>query len=126
MKYKVKQETRPNVATFGKYKAVAVHERTIDKEQLQAEIAQRSGLSIGNVINVMQDMGDIVNEHLRQGDKVWLDDWGMMKLEIESDKVDNPEDFQLRHIRGVRIHFLAGSRHGSQAAYEGIRFDKSK
>ena len=36
----------------------------------------------------------MINRHLREGDKVRLKDFGLMKLEIESDKVDAPEDFK--------------------------------
>jgi hypothetical protein len=51
----------------------------------------------------------------------------MMKLEIESDKVDDPKTFRAKkHIRGVRLHFLPQSNDGSQELYENIRFEKDK
>ena len=69
----------------------------------------------------------MVNRHLRQGDRVRLRDWGMMKLEIESDKVDNLKDFRAKkHIRGVRLHFIPESVDGSQPLYEGITFERDK
>ena len=49
----------------------------------------------------------------------------LMKLEIESDKVDNLKDFKAKkHIRGVRLHFLPQSYEGKQELYEGITFEK--
>lgn len=72
-------------------------------------------------------VAEIVNSHLREGDRVRLPEWGLMKLEIESDKVDNLKDFKAKkHIRGVRIHFLPESYEGTQALYEGITFEKDK
>ena len=59
----------------------------------------------------------------RNGDKVCLDEIGMLKLEIESDKVDNPSDFNpKKHIRGVRVHFIPESIDGVQDLYDGIEY----
>jgi len=50
-----------------------------------------------------------------------------MKLEIESDKVDNLKDFRAKkHIRGVRLHFIPESSDGSPALYDGITFEKER
>jgi hypothetical protein len=68
-----------------------------------------------------------VRHHLRKGDRVRLKDFGLMKLEIESDKVDNLRDFRAKqHIRGVRLHFIPESEKGSPELYKDIRFEKDK
>ena len=125
MKYRIKKETKPTLSTYGKYKAVAVHHHTIPSKLIIEETAKRMGTSEGDVLGVVLSLAEVVNRHLRNGDRVRLPQWGMMKLEIESDKVDNLEDFRARkHIRGVRLHFLPESYEGSQALYEGITFEK--
>lgn len=54
-------------------------------------------------------------------------DFGMMKLEIESDKVDDAEEFcASMHIRGVRLHFLPKSDKGSPALYQDIMFEEER
>ena len=127
MIYRIKKETKPSLPTFGKYKAVAVHNQTIESDKLVKEVAQRTGFSEGNIIGVMMSVAEVVNDHLREGDRVRLQDWGMMKLEIESEKVDNPKTFRAKkHIRGVRLHFLPESYEGTQALYDGITFEKDK
>ena len=128
MKYKIVKETKPSLSTFGKYKAVAVHERTLDTKKIIEEVKERNGfLSEGTVEAVLIGLSEVINRHLRNGDKVRLDDWGLMKLEIESDKVDAPEDFKpKKHIRGVRLHFLPESYEGTQALYDGITFERDK
>ena len=127
MRYKIKKETNPTRPTCGKYKAVAVHYHTVDSKQLIKEAAQRMGTHKSNVLAVMSTVAAVVNAHLREGDRVRLPDWGMMKLEIESEKVDNLKDFRAKkHIRGVRIHFLPKSEEGTQELYEGITFEKEK
>ena len=56
-----------------------------------------------------------------------LRDFGLMKLEIESDKVDDPKAFRAKkHIRGVRLHFLPESENGSPELYKDITFEKEK
>ena len=108
MKYRIKKETKPKLPTYGKYKAVAVHEQTITSEQIIQEAAELHILSEGVITAV-----------------VMRRDWGLMKLEIESDKVDNLRDFRAKkHIRGVRLHFIPESNDGTQALYDGITFKK--
>ena len=127
MKYRLKKETKPTLPTYGKYKAVAVHYNTVESKQLIKEAAQRMGTHPANVLAVMSSVAEVVNNHLREGDRVRLQDWGMMKLEIESDKVDNLKDFKAKkHILGVRLHFLPQSYEGKQELYEGITFEKDK
>ena len=127
MKYRIKKETKPTLPTFGKYKAVAVHNQTIDSKQLIKETAQRIGTDSANVYGVLLSMAAVVNSHLRAGDKVRLPDWGMMKLEIESEKVDDPKTFRAKkHIRSVRLHFIPESYKGSQELYKDIKFEKEK
>ena len=127
MKYKLTKETKPRLATFGKYKATAVHGDTVDTRQILEEVSRRNGFSIGELTTAMIGLSDVINEHLRRGDKVRLDKWGLMKLEIESDKVDNPEDFKPRkHIRGVRLHFLPESEKGKPELYQDMKYEKMK
>ena len=85
------------------------------------------GTHPSNVLAVMSTVAEVVNNHLREGDRVRLENWGMMKLEIESEKVDNLKDFKAKkHICGVRLHFLPQSYEGKQELYEGITFEKDK
>ena len=100
MRYRIKKETKPTLPTFGKYKAVAVHNQVIESRLMR---------------------------HLQMGDKVRLKNFGLFKLEIESEKVDNLKDFRAKkHIRGVRLHFIPESYEGSQPLYEGITYEKEK
>ena len=128
MRYRIKKETKPTLPTYGKYKAVAVHNQTIESRQLFDEAASR-GMSIsGGVLEgLMMTVAETVMRHLKMGDKVRLKNFGLLKLEIESEKVDNLKDFRAKkHIRGVRLHFIPESYEGTQALYEGITYEKDK
>ena len=127
MKYRIKKETKPTLKTFGKYKAVAVHNQTIESRQLFEEAARHMTISGGVLEGMMMTVAETVLRHLQMGDKVRLRDFGLMKLEIESDKVDDPKTFRAnKHIRGVRLHFIPESNEGSQPLYDGITYEREK
>ena len=127
MKYKIVQETKPTLKTFGKYKAKTIHNGEVGYRQIIDEVAKHLGTSEGDVKGVMMGLSTIISRHLRRGDKVRLKSWGLMKLEIESDKVDRPEDFRAKkHIRGVRLHFLPESEKGKQELSQDITYEKVK
>jgi predicted histone-like DNA-binding protein len=127
MRYRIKKETKPTLPTYGKYKAVAVHYQTIDSRQIAEEATRGMTLSAGSIEGVMMNVAEVVRRHLRNGDKVKLDEFGLMKLEISSEKVDKPEDFKpKKHIKGVKLHFLPESIEGKQPLYDDIKFEKVK
>ena len=127
MRYKIKKETKPNLPTFGKYKAVAVHNQVIESRQLYEEAARHSGVSGGVLEGLMMSVAETVYRHLRMGDKVRLKEFGLFKLEIESEKVDNLKDFRAqKHIRGVRLHFIPESYKGSPELYKDISYERVK
>ena len=128
MRYRIKKETKPTLPTFGKYKAVAVHNQVIESRQLCDEAASRGMAISGGVLEgLLMAVGETMMRHLQMGDKVRLKNFGLFKLEIESEKVDDPKTFRAKkHIRGVRLHFIPESYEGSQPLYEGITFEKDK
>ena len=123
MKYRIKQETKPTLTTFGKYKAVASHQLTIDTKQIIDEVCEHNPLSPDVINSVLIKLSDVIKRHLRNGDRVRLDEFGLMKLEIISDKVDKPKDFKpKKHIKGVKLHFIPESNDGKQELYDNIKF----
>ena len=69
MKYKLKKETKPTLTTFGKYKAVAVHAQTIETNQILKEVCESNPVSEGAVTAVVWKLAQVINRHLREGDK---------------------------------------------------------
>ena len=126
MHYTIKKENRPNLKNYGRYKAVAVHYNTVTTEQLCREIQDSCSLKKSDVKAVLAELSEQLRRHLHDGDRIRLDGIGMLKMEIESDKVDRPEDFNIRqHLRNFRIHFLPESSKGRQDLYEGIRLERA-
>ena len=125
MKYKIVRENKPTLKNFGRYKAAAMHFQTITPEMVAQEIQDNCSAKASDVEMVLAELSAVLLRHLKAGDRVRLKHIGMLKLEIESEKVDAPEDFNGRkHIRGVRLHLLPESRRGRQAVYEDLKFER--
>ena len=127
MKYKIVQENKPTLKNYGRYRAKAVYSGTVDTKQIILETCQRLGASEGTVVGTIIELQHVIAQHLRDGKRVRLDKWGLLKLELLSKVVDSPADFRPKeHIEGVRLHLLAESRHGRQPLYENIKMEREK
>ena len=121
MKYRIVKENNSSRKNFGKYKAVTVHNDTVETEYIAQEIQDNSSATAGDVALVMTELTETVMRHLKRGDRVRLNGIGLLKLEIESDKVDTPEEFNVKkNIRAIRLHIIPESYNGKQEMYEGI------
>ena len=127
MKYKIVRENKPTLKNYGRYKAVAMHFQTIDAEQVAQEVQDNCSAKRSDVELVLGELLEVLARHLKQGDRVRLKYIGLMKLELDSEKVDSPKDFDpAKHIRGVRLHLLPESRRGRKELYEDISLEKIK
>lgn len=127
MKYKIVRENKPTLKNYGRYKAVAMHFQTITAEQVAQEVQDNCSAKKSDVELVLGELLEVLARHLKQGDRVRLKYIGLMKMELESEKVDSPKDFDpAKHIRGVRLHLLPESRHGRKELYEDISLEKFK
>ena len=127
MKYKIVRENKPTLKNYGRYKAVAMHFQTIDAEQVAQEVQDNCSAKRSDVELVLGELLEVLARHLKQGDRVRLKYIGLMKMELDSEKVDSPKDFDpAKHIRGVRLHLLPESRRGRKELYEDISLEKFK
>lgn len=127
MKYKIVRENKPTLKNYGRYKAVAMHFQTITAEQVAQEVQDNCSAKKSDVELVLGELLEVLARHLKQGDRVRLKYIGLMKLELETEKVDSPKEFDpTKHIRGVRLHLLPESRRGRKELYEDISLEKFK
>lgn len=126
MKYILKKGTKSTMPSYGKYKAVAVHPDTVTQEEIEAEAERNCTVTRADVKAVMTEVMAVIRRHLQNGDRVRIDDWGTMKLELESKAVDSPKEFDAtKHIKRVKVNFLPESRKGVQHLYDGIRLERT-
>ena len=127
MKYKIVRENKPTLKNYGRYKAVAVHYQTVDTDRICREIQANTSAKASDVMLVLTELAEVLNRHLQDGDRVRLTNLGLLKLEIESEKVDRPEDFNARrHVRRICLHVLPESYEGRQALYEGVTLERER
>ena len=127
MKYYLRKETNPQRKSYDRWSAVAVHDETISQQQIEREVQANCSAKVSDVKLVMTDIIETIERHLKRGDRVRLDYWGLMKLEIESRSVERAEDFDTRkHVRALRLHFLPESRRGRQSMYSGVKLERVK
>ncbi|MCR4764953.1 MAG: hypothetical protein K5856_02105 [Bacteroidaceae bacterium] len=125
MKYKIVKENNSSRSSKGKYKAKVDYIGKASTRHIEEAVAKRLNTTRAEVVGMRVAFAEVINACLRQGLRVQLNDWGLLKLEIESDKVENPEDFDPeKHIRGVRLHILPECSKGKPKLYQGIEYEK--
>ena len=74
------------------------------KRDLVVKIAQQTGLTQGDVKNVVEGMLDGITEALAAGDKVELRDFGIFKVKSRKSRVGrNPRTGTVVHIESKRV-----------------------
>ena len=121
MNYRLVKENKWTLKNYGRYRAKAVHTETVDSRQIIEETARCAAVTEGAVADVVISLSEIISRHLRQGHRVRLDKWGLLKLEIVSRTVEQPAQFNpSTDIVGVRLHLIAESKKGRQPLYEDL------
>jgi nucleoid DNA-binding protein len=127
MEYKIVKETHPTLKNYGKYKAVAMHYKTVTPEEIAEEIERNCSAKKSDVDLVMAEFTDTLVRHLKDGDRVRIPGLGLAKLEIDSEKVASPQAFRsTQHIHGVKLHLLPESKQGMQELYKDIKYVRAK
>jgi predicted histone-like DNA-binding protein len=124
MKYKLIQRKNPRDLTKVKWYALPVSNGRVNKPELSAEIVSLSSLSRGDVSNVIENMIDVIPKYLLMGKSVSLGELGIFRISFSSDGVDDPGEFTVALIRGVRIIFIPSPM--LKKAIENLRFEKSE
>ena len=88
-----------------KYYAKMENEGVVDLYALAKQITKYSSLSLGDVLNVLENMIDAASLFLLMGRGVRIGRLGMLRIVLKSDGVDTPEEFNYNLIHRVKLHF---------------------
>ena len=99
-------------SSYGKYFAKTVSQGDVTLLQLAEEASRNTTLKKSDVLAVVTELEEMMRQRLSVGKTVVLDGIGRFSLRVESEGVDNPNEFRIRkHIRRVLCRFLpAGKR----------------
>ncbi|MDR3245592.1 MAG: HU family DNA-binding protein [Prevotellaceae bacterium] len=125
MKFKKVQRPNPqNLAAPKKWFASPVNAGTLTLKEFAEKIAGRSSLTKGDILNVLSNFLDEIPLYLEIGMSVQLGDFGTLRLSLASEGVENPDDFTVANITGVKIIFTPSS--DLKKALSNIKFEEAK
>jgi len=88
-----------------KYYALAENEGVADLYELAKQITKYSSLSLGDIVNVLENMVDAASLFLLMGRGVRIGRLGMLRIVLKSEGVDSPENFNYNLIYRVKLLF---------------------
>ncbi len=125
MKYKLIQKKNPAKPEAPmKWYASAINQGTVNINQLSKEIAGRSSLTKGDVLNVIENLLEEIPKHLINGNSVKLGNLCTLRLSIKGKGSDTEEDYTTANIIKTRVVFTPSKE--MQQEIEGIKFEKVK
>ena len=98
----------------GHWYARTVSAGEVSTEELADAIQESTSFTRGDVRGLVVALIDEISYRLRQGETVVLYGLGRFHLSVESEPVENREDFNLkRNIKGIKCNFVpSGARDG--------------
>lgn len=128
MKYRVVQDTRKggNHLWYGR----AVHNTTLDLESIAERIQRNCSMKKSDVLGVLTEMVEVMNDELRDGNKIKLSGIGTFYLNMRSGGAIDEKSYSItEHLRGVRVKFLAEGKKSNgvmtRAFTTGISWEKA-
>jgi predicted histone-like DNA-binding protein len=125
MKFRKVQRSNPqNLAAPKKWYASPVNAGTLTLKEFAERISGRSSLTVGDVLNVLSNFLDEIPLYLEIGMSIQLGDFGTLRLSLASEGVENPDDFTVANITGVKVIFTPSS--ALKKALANVRFEEAK
>jgi predicted histone-like DNA-binding protein len=125
MKYKLVRRKNPqDPESPGKLYAAPVNDGKVVQQDIFADIVNLSSLSRGDVANVINSLIDTVPKYLLMGKSVNLGELGTFRISFTSEGVEDPKDFTVDKISGVRILFVPSTELKKKLG--NIHFEKSE
>jgi predicted histone-like DNA-binding protein len=109
VQYVLNQRVNPrDITAPKKYYAQAKSKNEQTTRQLATEISKRSGLSVPDVMAVIESFIDLIPEKIADGNIVRIGEFGSFNLSISSEGTERPEDFTASMIRSNSMNFRPG------------------
>jgi predicted histone-like DNA-binding protein len=121
MRYKTVFRVNPQNRVAGKYYAIPVYIGEIDLKRIAAEVAALSSLSSGDVYNVLVNFTEALPKYLKDGYKLRLGDFGILKVSFSSEGTDEAKQIVPARIRSRRVLYTPGK--DIKTSLEGMHFE---
>ena len=108
LEYKIKQKKNPvDKNAPAKYYAVPVTRKIVDTQELCKTATRNSTVSVGEMINVFENLMESVPSFLLDGNSVRLGRLGTLRVSFGSDGADSEKGFRADMIREPKVVFTA-------------------
>jgi predicted histone-like DNA-binding protein len=124
MKYKLTERINPQNRADKKWYATPVNDGKVTKTAISTEIILMSSLSRGDVSNTIESLLEVVPKYLLMGKSVSLGELGSLRISFSSEGVEDPDEFNVGMIKGVRVIFTPSVE--LKKAIANIDFEKEK
>ncbi|WP_155807631.1 nucleotide-binding protein [Hoylesella marshii] len=106
VKYKLYQDNRSNSKFKGQWYARAVVMDAVHLEEISMEIQENTSAKQADVYAVLKELVTVMNRHLKNGDRVVLDGFGLFKVGLRTKPAATEKDFSpAKNIVGSRLNF---------------------
>jgi predicted histone-like DNA-binding protein len=78
----------------------------VDLKRIAAEIEKRTSATRADITSVLISLLELIPEHLRNGDAVKLDNFGIFRVNVSSTPSPTEAEVSARNVKGVKIGFL--------------------
>ena len=105
VKYRKVKNNRKGSTTLGKIYGKAVVSGTVYTAKLADEISKMCTLTPPDTIAVIEALKTKISEHLANGERVVLDNFGAFKVGITTKPADTPKKFTASNVVGTHVIF---------------------
>lgn len=93
------------------YTTIVAGRRVIDTKEIARELSKRSGHSEGEIIGLLHDLGQLIRNHVSEGDRVVLNGLGSFKIGVRARGagVEDPEKVSAKQFNHLSIIFTPES-----------------
>jgi predicted histone-like DNA-binding protein len=120
----MKRKNPQNWQAPEKWYATPVNDGKVGQQEIAADIVNMSSLARGDVGNVINSLIDTVPKYLLMGKSVNLGELGTFRVSFSSEGVEDPADFTVNKISGVRVVFHPSVE--LRRKLENIHFEKGE
>jgi predicted histone-like DNA-binding protein len=125
MKYRLVRRKNPQDREKpGKLYATPIYDGKVMQQEISADIVNLSSLARGDVGNVITCLIDTVPKYLVMGKSVNLGELGSFRVSFSSDGVEDPKDFIVDKISGIRVVFIPSAE--LRKKLDDIRFERGE
>lgn len=123
-RYRVKTKCSALKEKEIKYYAVPIRNEKVHIDYLAEELSHRCSLSKGDILSTLSGLVDLMEEHLHNGDSVYLDNLGIFTLSATSDGFNTPEECTPSKVRAQKICFRADNKLKKNLQF--VQFERDK